>query len=160
VDIYNIKNVLDYLTDQYSMIEHTRGDINTSPQYHYTKISKSRLDTCHDDLQKLFHVVIRTIDCTILCGHRTQKEQNDAYRTGHSQLTWPKSKHNTLPSHAVDVIPYPIDWKDRERMTLFAGFVLGIASSMGISIRWGGDWNQNWNVQDNSFDDLVHFELV
>ena len=44
-------------------------------------------------------------------------------------------------------------------MTLFAGFVMGIATGMGIDIRWGGDWNQNDQVKDNKFDDLPHFEV-
>ena len=52
-----------------------------------------------------------------------------------------------------------IDWDDRERFTLFAGFVLGIAKSMGINLRWGGDWDQDWTVKDNKFDDFPHFEL-
>ena len=61
---------------------------------------------------------------------------------------------------ACDVVPYPIDWNDRERFHLFAGFVLGIANQMGIELRWGGDWNRNWEVDDNKFDDFPHFELV
>jgi hypothetical protein len=57
------------------------------------------------------------------------------------------------------VVPYPIDWDDRERFHLFSGFVLGIARSMGIKLRWGGDWNMNFEVDDNNFDDFPHFEL-
>ena len=30
---------------------------------------------------------------------------------------------------------------------------------MGINLRWGGDWNQNWEVNDNKFDDFPHFEI-
>jgi peptidoglycan L-alanyl-D-glutamate endopeptidase CwlK len=36
--------------------------------------------------------------------------------------------------------------------------VLGIAQSMGINLRWGGDWDKDWEVQDNKFDDFPHFE--
>ena len=93
-------------------------------------------------------------------GHRNQEDQEEMYEQGRSQLRYPKSKHNSLPSKAVDVAPYPIDWNDRERFTLFAGFVLGTAETMGVKLRWGGDWNRNWETADNSFDDLVHFELV
>ena len=25
--------------------------------------------------------------------------------------------------------------------------------------RWGGDWDQDWTVKDNMFDDFPHFEL-
>ena len=77
---------------------------------------------------------------------------------GKTKLKYPKGRHSN-PSRAVDVVPYPIDWNDRERFHLFAGFVLGIAQSMGIKLRWGGDWNMNFEVDDNQFDDFPHFEL-
>lgn len=60
----------------------------------------------------------------------------------------------------MDAAPFPIDWKDLPRFTLFAGFVLGTASEMGIGVRWGGDWNSDTQVKDESFRDLVHFELT
>ena len=31
---------------------------------------------------------------------------------------------------------------------------------MNIKLRWGGDWNDNKDFSDQTFDDLVHFELV
>jgi len=65
-----------------------------------------------------------------------------------------------LPSLAVDVAPYPIDWNDRERFCYFAGYVKGIAKSLGTELRWGGDWDRDTQVKDNNFDDLPHFELV
>ena len=61
---------------------------------------------------------------------------------------------------AVDVAPYPIAWDDRERQTLFAGYVLATAKALGVELRWGGDWDGDTEVRDNQFDDLVHFELV
>ncbi len=45
-------------------------------------------------------------------------------------------------------------------MTYFAGLVRGIAVSWGVKIRWGGDWDMDGDLKDNSFDDLVHFEIV
>lgn len=125
----------------------------------FSKISKDRLATCDERLQKVFNEVVKYFDCTIVQGHRGQAEQDAAYASGKSQLKWPNGNHNKFPSKAVDVMPYPIDWTDRERMTLFAGFVMGIGISMGIDIRWGGDWNQNDQVKDNKFDDLPHFEV-
>ena len=72
---------------------------------------------------------------------------------------FPKGRHNALPSKAVDVAPYPIDWEDREGFILFAGYVLGVASQLGLNIRWGGDWDGDFDLSDNEFDDLVHFEM-
>ena len=121
--------------------------------------SKNALHSCDERLIKVFDEVIKTVDCSVLEGHRGQSKQDKYYEEGKSKVKYPSGRHNKLPSMAVDVAPYPIDWDDRERFHLFAGFVLGIAKSMGINLRWGGDWNQNWFVDDNKFDDFPHFEL-
>ncbi|MBN2606724.1 MAG: hypothetical protein JXR47_05250 [Thiotrichales bacterium] len=128
--------------------------------YTYSTTSQNKLDQCHPLIQKVFKRVIQICDCTIITGHRGEAEQNEMYRTGKSHLQWPEGKHNTIPSLAVDAAPYPIDWKDRERATLFAGLIMGIATEMGIELRWGGDWDRDWQVKDNNFDDLWHFELI
>ena len=121
--------------------------------------SKARLATCDEDLQELFEEVVRIFDCTVLCGHRGEKDQNEAYDKGNSKVKYPNGRHNAKPSNAVDVTPYPVDWEDLDRMNYFAGIVKGIAHMKGIPIRWGGDWNDNTDLKDNNFDDLPHFEL-
>jgi hypothetical protein len=126
----------------------------------FGKKSKKQLSTCNKKLQEVFNEVIKTVDCSVLEGHRGENRQNALYKEGKTKVKFPKGRHNHNPSLAVDVVPYPIDWDDRERFHLFAGFVLGVANQMGIPIRWGGDWNQNWEVDDNQFDDFPHFELV
>lgn len=125
----------------------------------FSKTSAARLATCHPDLIKVFTRVLELCDCSILCGHRTEEEQNAAFAEGKSQIQYPNGKHNTLPSRAVDAAPYPIDWNDRERFSYFAGLVVGVGASMGVAIRWGGDWDKDNELKDNNFDDLVHFEL-
>lgn len=128
--------------------------------YRFSDRSKSRLMTCDKRLQEIFEEVIEHFDCTIICGHRNKIAQDAAFNSGNTQLKWPKSKHNHLPSLAVDAVPYPLDWGDRERMTLFAGHVLAISKMMGYGLKWGGDWDEDTEVKDNKFDDLVHFELT
>lgn len=134
--------------------------------YSYSSTSRANLDTCDPRLQKIFKEAIHYVDITIIEGTRSKERQNEMYRTGKSKLQWPDGKHNIQPdkgivlSRAVDAAPYPIDWNDRERATLFAGFILGLAQGMGITLRWGGDWDSDWQVKDNGFDDLWHFELV
>ena len=125
----------------------------------FGKRSLGALDTCDERLVKIFNEVIKTVDCSVLEGHRGKSRQDRFYKEGKSKVKYPNGRHNKLPSVACDVVPYPIDWDDRERFHLFAGFVLGIAKSMGIKLRWGGDWNMNWEVDDNKFDDFPHFEL-
>ena len=107
----------------------------------------------------MFKEVVRGFDCTIVCGHRGEEDQNEAYKRGNSKVKYPHGRHNANPSRAVDVAPYPIDWTDRDRFNYFAGYVKGVASQMGLNIIWGGDWDNDTDLKDNGFDDLVHFEL-
>jgi len=126
---------------------------------HFGKSSKKRLSTCNSKLQEIFNEVIKHVDCSVLEGYREKDRQNKLFKEGKTKVKYPDGRHNRQPSSAVDVTPYPVDWKDRERQTLFAGFVIGVASQMGINLRWGGDWDQDFQVVDNRFDDFPHFEL-
>lgn len=67
-----------------------------------------------------------------------------------------------MPAEAVDVAPWiagiGIPWKSRSQFYFLAGFVMAKAAQLDIPIRWGGDWDSDFNVLDQSFDDLVHFE--
>ena len=126
----------------------------------FSSYSLERLSTCDIRLQDLFLRVVENFDCKVTCGHRTEEAQNKAYSEGRSKVEWPNSKHNGTPSQAVDIAPYPINYSDTRRFCYFAGFVLGTAQAMGIKIRWGGDWDQDTEVLDNKFNDLMHFELV
>ena len=126
----------------------------------FGKTSKKRLETAHPQLQEIFNEVVKVIDCSVLEGHRGEELQNKYFNEGKSKVKFPDGRHNKLPSLAVDVTPYPVDYNDRERQTLFAGYVLGVASQMGLNVRWGGDWNKDFSVADNRFDDFPHFELL
>jgi len=76
----------------------------------YSQRSLTRLGTCHEDLQLLMREALVDPDCpydiTVLEGHRGKERQNRAVAEGRSRLLWPKSKHNSMPSMAVDVAPY------------------------------------------------------
>lgn len=126
----------------------------------FSLASKTKLLTCHPELQRLFNEVIKHWDCQVLEGHRGKEAQNKAFKEGNSKLQWPKGKHNKLPSLAIDVAPYPIDWKDTQRFIYFAGFVKGVAIMLGINLRYGGDWNSNTQMTDETFRDLVHWEII
>ena len=126
----------------------------------FGKRSRNNLKTCDNRLQDLFNEVVKHFDCSVLVGFRDRDGQDTAFNSGHSKLKWPEGKHNTKPSIAVDVAPYPIDWGDRERFLYFGGLVKGFAYSLGLPLRWGGDWDNDTQLSDNKFDDLVHFELL
>jgi peptidoglycan L-alanyl-D-glutamate endopeptidase CwlK len=125
----------------------------------FGKKSQERLNTCDPRLVELFEEVVEHFDCTVIQGYRDEVEQNKAFEDGFSKLKYPQGSHNKYPSLAVDIAPYPIDWKDRDRFHFFAGVVKGIASQMGLNIRWGGDWDSDTETKDNNFDDLPHFEV-
>jgi len=125
--------------------------------------SRERLATCHPDLRLVFGEVVKRFDCTILEGHRGKAAQDAAFERGASKLRFPDGKHNGQPSAAVDAAPFPIDLSDRpaalRRCCFFAGYVLAVADDLEIPLRWGGDWDGDRDLSDQSFNDLVHFEL-
>lgn len=127
--------------------------------FSFSKRSAANLSSAHPELQRLFNAVIEVIDCTVIYGHRTREQQSDMVEQGYSKLHFPSSMHNSKPSLACDVVPYPIDWHDRERFVYFAGVVKGMAAVMDIPIRWGGDWDGDNQLHDQTWMDLPHFEL-
>ena len=82
----------------------------------FGRTSRARLDTCHPDLVRLMEAAIEETDFSILCGHRTEAEQN-ALSSAVTGKRWPNSRHNPTRSEAVDIAPYPIVWPDRETQT-------------------------------------------
>jgi peptidoglycan L-alanyl-D-glutamate endopeptidase CwlK len=129
----------------------------------FSAVSLVRLNECDHHLQILFTEVIKHRDCAVLYGHRGQLEQDEAVKNGASKTPWPKSTHNTKPSRGIDVAPcilLKVSYNLRECYA-FGGFVMGLATAMNLGnrIRWGGDWDGDGSVTDQTFDDLVHFEM-
>lgn len=136
--------------------------------YKFSKRSLDNLSTASEDLQKLFNEVIKEIDCTVICGHRSSEEQFKLFQQGrvYEDGWWKKvgptvtnidgrakkSNHNYLPARAVDVVPYPLDWNDEEAFKKLGEVVKRKAKELNIKISWGGDWV--------SFKDTPHYELV
>ncbi len=131
---------------------------------YFGKESLKELSTCDIKLKLIFNEVIRNFDCSVIQGLRGKQEQDEYFRIGKSKVKWPTGKHNSAIknglSSAADVAPYPINWNDRERFYYFAGYVKGKADLLGVKIRWGGDWDSDNDLHDQTFMDLVHFELV
>jgi hypothetical protein len=129
-------------------------------------VSERRLSTVAEPLRAIVYAVAADFPVMVVCGHRGQVEQDEAVRLGRSKTPWPKSKHNSSPSLAVDVAPVvmkdgkeTIDWRNRERLAYFGGYVMRVAEELGLKVRWGGDWNANRDPKDDGWD-MVHFELV
>lgn len=130
----------------------------------FGRSSRARLYTCDPLLIEIFEEVVKTWDCAIVCGHRSEEEQNKAYNEKKSKLKFPQSKHNEFPSKAVDVAPYysnvGIDWNDLGGFYMFAGYVKRVAEQMGYTLRYGGDWDGDKRTKDQTFNDLPHWEIL
>lgn len=127
----------------------------------FGKRSKERLEGVDHRIRMVLDEVVKYYDITVIEGLRSQERQDELVRQGKSKTKF--GKH--VSGQAVDIAPYPIDWNSRDDFHMLGGFVLGVASQLGINIRWGGDWSSSSlaeearTTKDNSFDDLVHFEL-
>lgn len=136
--------------------------METMPKF--SRKSKEILLTCVEDLQVIMHDVIKITDIRIISGLRGEEEQNDLFRRGLSTKMFPNSKHNSevedALSEAVDIAPCPVDWQDEERFYYVAGVVMGVAGMLGIRLRWGGDWDMDDDLHDQTFMDLGHFERI
>ena len=104
--------------------------------------------------------VLQQFNCCFFEGHWKKQEQDKYYFMGLSQLMWPNSRHNKFPSEAMHLMPWPIDWQDLPRIRFFAGIVVGTGGVLGVTLRWGGDWDMDTELKDNTFNDLAHYELI
>lgn len=122
--------------------------------YKWSNTSLAKLKTCDERLQAMADMMLSRseFDLTITCGHRGEKEQQDAFDKGTSKAKFGQSKHNNLPSLAIDICPYPINWDDKdERWRKMALNAMWCAGRLGFEIVWGGDFK--------SIKDMPHFEL-
>tara|TARA_R110000751_G_scaffold98210_2_gene191203 strand:+ start:785 stop:1162 length:378 start_codon:yes stop_codon:yes gene_type:complete len=87
------------------------------------------------------------VDFSVIEGIRSLERQKQLLKDGKS--TTLNSRHIT--GHAVDMVPYPVDWEDLERFEQMAKAMKDAAEELEIPIIWGGDWK--------SFYDAPHFEL-
>jgi len=118
--------------------------------------SRRRLKGVDAKLINVLNETVKIMDITVIEGVRSKERQAELLEKGATKVKY--SKH--MEGRAVDVAPYPIQWKDRERFHYMGGIIRGVASQMGIKVRWGGDWDSDGEIKDNNFDDLVHIELV
>lgn len=114
----------------------------------FSKTSKDRLATCHPDLQAVCNELIKQYDFSVLCGRRGEREQNEAYKKGTSNVRYPNSAHNKVPSLAVDIAPYPIDWDNISRfneMIIRFDTIANILRREGVissEFVYGGKWTK------------------
>jgi len=137
----------------------------------FSKQSANNLSSCHSDLIMLFTQLIKYYDFTVLHGHRTPQEQYELYLKGREKqgdiVTYKdgyenKSKHNYLPSKAVDIITYHNEkphyrWDNKDEHQYLGGLAMGMYHRLkreGLiksTIEWGGHFN--------SLYDPFHFQI-
>ena len=111
--------------------------------------SLQNLSGVHPDLVAVVKRAIQITeqDFTVIEGIRNIDRQRQLYRTGASKTL--NSRH--LTGHAVDMVPWPVDWNDLERFEVMSEAMKQAAEELDIPIVWGGDWK--------SFYDAPPFEL-
>ena len=121
--------------------------------FQWGKASKERLAQCDKQLQDLCNKMLERsdFDMTITCAHRGKEEQEKAFNEGKSKAHFGQSKHNSLPSKAVDICPFPINWDTKDiRWHKMVALAYDTARQLGIKIRCGAFF---------SFKDYPHIEL-
>ena len=132
----------------------------------FGKQSLDRLATCDERIQKVMNEAIKHYDFTVLYGYRTPAEQFELFKQGRTLVgkEWKvtgktvtnldgktkMSNHNSNPSKAIDIAPYPIDWNNIQRFLDMAKVVKEAAKTVGVEITYGGDWKMK---------DYPHFEV-
>ena len=111
--------------------------------------SLQNLSGVHPDMQAVVKkaIEITDVDFTVIEGIRHLDRQKQLLKECKS--TTLNSRHIT--GHAVDMVPWPVDWEDLDRFETMAEAMKDAAEELDISIVWGGDWK--------SFYDAPHFEL-
>ena len=117
--------------------------------YKLGKRSLQSLSGVHPDMVAVVKraIEITEQDFTVIEGIRNINRQRELYKAGKS--TTMNSRHIT--GHAVDMVPWPVDWDDLERFEVVSKAMKAAAEELDISLVWGGDWK--------SFYDAPHFEL-
>ena len=150
--------------------------------HQFSKVSKSRQNGLHPTLNKILDraISISSIDFMILEGVRSDEQCYINYGKGRTvaqctakgvpakyalpkaaKVTWLNnpldSKHVT--GKAVDLVPYPVDWNDLSKFDQMAQAMFAAAKELGVSIRWGADWDNDGNYREKGEYDSPHFEL-
>lgn len=126
----------------------------------FSERSLKALEGVHPKLVDVLLEVIQYYDFTVLEGLRSAQTQAEYFALGKSKTL--NSKHLRQSdgySHAVDIVPYPIDWNDYQRFAFLAGLIIATGKSKGVDITWGHDWDGDGDLQEHRFKDSPHFEL-
>jgi len=127
--------------------------------------SEKNLVGVHPDLVKVVRKVAESHNILVIEGVRTQERQDALYAQGRTKpgpiVTWTKdSKH--IQGLAVDVVKLKgtsIDWNDVKSFEELGKIMLDTAKELGVSLRWGYDWDSDGKLREKGENDGPHFQL-
>ncbi len=126
--------------------------------FKFSKKSSERLNNrlVHPLIKKLMNEAIKNspLDFTIVETVRTLEQQKINISKGVSKTI--KSRHisgfnKSKLCEAIDIAPYPIDWKNIKRFIELSCHIKKTAQKLGIKVEYGGDWK--------NFKDYPHYQL-
>lgn len=130
--------------------------------YRFSARSLGNLKGVHPDLARVAEraIAISRQDFIVTEGVRTKERQKELYAQGRTKpgqkVTWTLTSNHFVKAdgfgHAIDVVPYPVDWNDAKKFYAIAQAMKEAAKELNVSLGWGGDWTKN--------RDLPHFELT
>ena len=149
--------------------------------------SLDRLSGVHPNLQKVVKraIEISEQDFSVLEGVRSDEQCYINWGKGRTaaqcqakgvpakyakptvaKVTWLNnplsSNHRKKPDgygHAVDLAPYPLDWNDLTKFDKISKAMFAAAKELGITIRWGADWDNDGKPRERGETDSPHFEV-
>lgn len=149
--------------------------------------SKSKLTGVHPDIVKVVEraIQITSQDFIVLEGVRGKEQCYINWGKGRSaatlavvgvptkyaqpkmgKVTWLNdplnSKHCIQKDgygHAVDLVPYPVDWNTLSKFEAIGKAMLTAAKELKISLRWGADWDRDGKLREKGETDSPHFEI-
>lgn len=135
-------------------------------RYTLSERSLKRLEGVEEDLAKVVRLAImRTpVDFGVawLGGMRTPEEQNQLYKDGYSKCDGYEklSKHQFGEAVDLQVFVGGSAVQNERMQCIVAGVMFACATELGVTLRWGLDWDQDGDIRDNVFNDIYHFELM
>lgn len=133
--------------------------------------SLAKLEGVHPSMAKVVKraAALSSQDFTVLEGVRTPARQKELYAQGRTApgpvVTWVKTSNHFVNTktgfgHAVDLCPWPIDWNDAAKFDAISKVMFQAAKDLGVTIRWGADWDRDGKPRERGETDSPHFELV
>ena len=125
--------------------------------FRFGKTSLERMEGVHPLLRECAERALSygILDLTVVPdgGLRTLEDQRRLVSIGASQTL--NSRHRKQASgygHAIDLAPYPVNWKDLQRFFMQATLMFRAANEMDLPLEWAGHWKQFRG-------DYPHFQL-